>query len=68
MKKQVLKGDIGKFGKIVAGEPGYKQTLYGTILHVDSFGAVCLLGTEDIMSLFRKNKIDSFEEEEFKGK
>ena len=65
MKKQVLKGDIGKFGKIVAGEKGYKKTLYGTILHVDYFGAVCLLGTEDIMSLFRKDVIDSFDEEEF---
>jgi len=67
MKRQVLKGDMGKFGKIIAGEPGYKKTVYGTVLHVDYFGAVSFLDNEDILHLFRMNHVDSFEEEEFKA-
>ena len=68
MKKQVLKGDIGKFGKIIAGDKGYKKTIYGTVLYVDYFGAVAFLDNDDIISLFKMNLIDSFEEEEFKAK
>jgi len=66
MKRQVLKGDIGKYGKIVAGAPGYKKTVYGTVLHVDYFGAVAFLDNEDIVHLFRLNQVDSFDEEDFK--
>ena len=66
MKKQVLKGDIDKFGKIIAVEKGYKKTVYGTILYVDYFGAVSFLDNDDILHLFRMKHIDSFEEEEFK--
>jgi len=68
MKKQVLKGDVGKFGKIIAGSKGFEKTVYGTVLHVDYFGAVVFIDNEDIAHLFRMHLIDSFEEEEFKGK
>jgi len=65
MKRQVLKGDIGKFGKIVAGETDHKKIVYGTVMYVDYFGAVAFLDNEDILHLWRLNRIDSFEEEEF---
>ena len=66
MKRQVLKGDIGKFGLIVAGDKGYEKTVYGTVLYVDYFGAVAFLDNEDILHLFRLKSVNSFKEEEFK--
>jgi hypothetical protein len=65
MKRQVLKGDIGKHGKIIAGEKGFKKTIYGTILHVDYFGAVMFIDHDDIGYRLPSNQVDSFEEEEF---
>ena len=66
MKRQVLKGDVGKYGKIIAGKPGYKKDVYGTVLYVDYFGAVAFVDNEDIVHLFRLEQVDSFDEEEFK--
>ena len=66
MKKQVLKGDVGKYGTIIAGEKGYRKTLKGTVIHVDYFGAVAFVDNDDILYRFKMNLIDSFEEEEFK--
>jgi len=66
MKRQVLKGDVGKFGKLIAGEKGYKKVVYGTVLYVDYFGAVAFVDNEDIVHLFRLNQVDSFDEEVFK--
>ena len=68
MKKQVLKGDMGKFGKIIAGERGYEKIVWGTVLYVDYFGAVSFLDNDDILHLFRMNLITSFEEEEIVNK
>ena len=66
MKKQVLKGDVGKYGTIISGEKGYKKVVYGTVLYVDYFGAVAFVDNEDIVHLFRLNQVDSFDEEVFK--
>jgi len=68
MKRQVLKEDVNKYGKIIAGEKGFKKTMNGTVLYVDYFGAVAFVDNDDILHLFRKNLVDSFEEEEFKPK
>ena len=68
MKRQVLKADVDKFGKIVGGENGFKKTVYGRILYVDHFGAVALVDNDDIVHLFRRQLIDSFDEEEFVNK
>ena len=68
MKRQVLKGDIGKHGKIIAGEKGNKKTMYGNILYVDHFGAVIFVDHDDIALRFPSNLVDSFEEEELKIK
>ena len=66
MKRQVLKGDIGKRGWIIAGQKGYEKTVYGTVMYVDYFGAVSFLDNDDILHLFRLNQVASFDEEEFK--
>ena len=68
MTRKVLKADVGKHGKLIAGAPGYKKTVYGTILYVDYFGAVVFLDHEDISHRFVANLIDEFTEEEFKDK
>jgi len=66
MKRQVLKGDIDKYGKIVAGQKGFEKTAYGRVMYVDYFGAVSFLDNDDILHLFRLNQVASFDEEEFK--
>ena len=66
MKRQVLKGDIGKRGWIVGGQKGYEKTVHGTVMYVDYFGAVSFLDNDDILHLFRLNQVTSFNEEELK--
>lgn len=68
MKRQVLKEDVGKFGKIIAGEGGFKKTLHGNVVYVDHFGAVISIDNDDIAHRFRADLVDSFEEMEFKDK
>lgn len=68
MGRVVKKEDVNKFGKLVAGSPGYKKTLHGTILYVDYFGAVIFVDNEDIAHRFSSNVVDTFEEQEFKDK
>jgi hypothetical protein len=65
-KRQILKSDTGKFGKIIAGDKGFKKTLYGVILYVDRSGSVVFVDTMDIVLRFKVDQIDEFTEEEFK--
>jgi hypothetical protein len=64
MKRQVLKEDVGKSGKIIAGQTGYKKTLRGRVLYVDYFGAVAFVDNDDILHRFATNLVDDFTEEE----
>lgn len=66
-KRKVVKGDAGKFGKILAGEKGFKKLLYGKILYVDYFGAVIFIDNDDIAYRFKLDQIQDFTEEEFKN-
>jgi len=68
MKRKVLKEDVGKFGEIIAGEKGFKKTMHGRVLYVDSLAWVVFLDNDDISYRFPQNLIDSFEEQEFNDK
>jgi hypothetical protein len=68
MKRQVLKEDVGKYGKLIAGEKKFEKALYGNVLYVDHFGAVIFVDNEDISYKFPMNLITDFTEEEFKPK
>jgi len=65
-KWKVVKADMGKFGKIIAGDKGFKKTLYGIVLYVDRSGSIVFVDNEDIVLRFKLNQIDEFTEEEFK--
>ena len=66
VKRQVLKEDIGKFGKIVAGEKQFEKSFYGRVLYVDRFGTVIIVDNDDIIHRFAINLVREFTEEEFK--
>ena len=68
MKRQVLKEDINKYGKIIAGVKEFEKTIYGRILYVDHFGAVTFVDNDDITHRFPSNLVTDFTEEEFKPK
>ncbi len=68
MKRQVLKEDVGKFGKLIAGEKEFRKAMFGNILYVDHFGAVAFVDNDDILHKFNRLQVESFEEQEFVNK
>lgn len=69
MKRQVLKEDIGKFGKIVGGKDwDHQHSIYGYVVDVDSRGAVYFKDNHGVGQLFMVSEIESFAEQEFKDK
>jgi hypothetical protein len=68
LKKTELKEYIGKFGQIAGGEKGFKKSLPGKIIDVDVIGAVYFKDNDGYGYFFPPNKIDTFEELEFKPK
>jgi hypothetical protein len=68
LKKTVLKESINKFGQIIGGDKGFKKNMYGKIIDVDIIGSVYFKDNDGYGYFFPPNKIDSFEEQEFKPK
>ena len=68
MKRQVLKEDVGKYGKLIAGERRFEKTMYGRVLYVDHFGTLIFVDNDDIAHRFPSNLVTDFTEEEFKPK
>jgi hypothetical protein len=68
LKKTVLKEHIGKFGMIKGGDKGFKKSIPGKIVDVDIIGSVYFKDNDGYGYFFLPNKIDSFEELEFKPK
>ena len=65
MKRQVLKEDVGKHGKLIAGEKKFEKALYGSVIYVDHFGVVGFVDHDDILHRFPVNLITDFTEGEF---
>lgn len=70
MKRVILKEDIGKFGEIKGkyGTFEYDKTVSGTVTDVDSRGWVYFKDNEGIGHFFPAQKIEYFNELEFKDK
>jgi len=66
--RKVKKEQVGKYGKLYAGDKGFEKTLYGTVLYVDYFGAVAFVDNDDIVHRFKFNQVLDFEEQEFKDR
>lgn len=66
MGRVIKKEQVGKYGKIIAGEKGFKKTLCGNILYVDYFGGVIFVDNDDIAHRFKSDLVDSFDEQELK--
>jgi hypothetical protein len=66
VRRKIFKEDVGKFGKIIAGDKNLRKTMFGTVFYVDNCGAVIFIDNDDISHRFKIDQIEEFTECEFK--
>lgn len=62
-----LRENIGKFGELKAGSPGYKKTLHGWLRDMDTRGTIWFVDNDGYGFAFKNTQVDSFLQKEFEG-